>query len=338
MRALLSLGVVFLCLSLSLPAWAQEEESVAILTLEISGDGPPELRQQIAKSISEALAGEGLKVTGLDQTLKTLTSVPELIGCSSTACLERIHELIPVKRFVRAVVTASGAHYELHLELLNPVDGEGVVSVVDDSCEVCTISDLNKVAAQAARKLLDPNMQQTLSVKIASNPPGALITINDEEVGEAPVDAKLSVGNHSVRISLEGHKDKEETIEVVADSSEEQRYEYILTKVGKSKEPSAPVDYGAKKWAALGASGALLVLGTVLVVIDGKPDCSSNTAACPGFRKTLTGGIIALSSGVALGALGGWMVWRERQKEPSQSGVSVQLTRGGGIAGYAGSF
>ncbi len=337
MRAVLSLGVLFLCLILSTPTWAQDKDSIALIHLEISGDGPPELRQQLQKNIREALAAEGLKVTDLDQTLKILLEVPELIGCSSTACLERIFELIPAYRFVRVVVTASGATYEIHLELLSALEDESVVNTVDESCEVCTISDLNAMAADAARKLLHPDDNQVVSVMIASDPPGASVLIDGVEVGVSPLETELKIGSHTVSATLDGHTGSEKMIDVLPDDSEQQRFELVLPAIegiAKGGDSTVAADYGYKKWIAAGGSAALVTLGIVLISIDGDPGCSSSTATCAEFRDTKTGGLVSLSGGILVGALSGWMFWRESSTASNKASVSVQATDGGAIAGY----
>jgi hypothetical protein len=337
MRAVLSLGVVFLCLTLSGGAWAQDKNSIAIIDLEISGDGPPELRQQLQKHIRDGLATGGLKVTDLDQTLKVLQGVPELIGCSSTACLERIFELIPAHRFVRAVVTASGATYEIHLELLSALEDESVVNTVDESCAVCTISDLNTMAAESARKLLRPNENQKVSVMIASNPAGALILIDGIDVGDSPLETELVVGSHTITATLDGHTSSEKTVDVLPDS-EQQRFELVLPAIGSITKPGGDeteADYGSMKWMAVGGSAALVTLGAVLISIDGNAiDCNASVSTCAEFRDTKTGGIVSMSGGVLVGALAGWMFWRESSTASSKSSVSVQATKGGAIAGY----
>lgn len=323
-----------LCLLLGTDAVAQDKKSIALINIEVSGDGPPELRQQLQTHISKALIAEGLKVTTLDQTLKALKSVPELIGCSSTTCLERIFELIPAHRFVRAVVTASGANYEVQLQLLSALEDESIVNTVTESCAVCTISDLHVMAGDAARKLLRPNSEQEVSVEIASDPPGATILIDAIEIGEAPLDAKLKVGSHSVSATLEGHSNSEKIIDVIANSSDQQRFELQLTETAAIQTAEGPVKYGATKWIVAGGSVALLTLGTVLIAIDGDPSCSSTTATCPAFRDTLTGGIVSISGGLVAGALGGWMFWRERSTANPKGSVTIHTTKGGGIAGY----
>lgn len=337
MRAWLSTGVVLLLsVALTSPVWAQDKNSIALIHLEISGDGPPELREQLQTHISDGFKADGLTVTDLNQTLKILKDVPELIGCSSTACLERIFERIPANRFVRVVVNASGANYEIRLELLSALEDESLINKVEESCAVCTISDLNTLAADAARKLLHPPSDtQKVSVMIATNPPGATIIVDEQEVGVSPLDLELALGSHTVTARLDGHTRSETPIEVKPDSGEQQTFELQLPVASVTETPGpAGADYGSKKWIAVGGSAALLALGAVLISVDGDASCSSNTATCPEFRDTMTGGIVSLSGGVLLGAFAGWMFYKESSTQTSNSSLSVQATKGGGIAGY----
>lgn len=327
------MGIVLLSLCFGNSAVAQDKDGVALIALEISGDGPPELREQLQKHISEGLFAEGLTVTNLEQTLELLKETPELIGCSSSACLERIAEVLNAQRFVRAIVTASGANYELKLELLIASEEQTVVNSVADSCAVCTISELNTLAADAARKLLLPNTEQLLAVRIATDPPGASITIDGIEAGDSPLDTTLKIGLHEVVATMDGHTSSERSIEVQADGSEQQRFELVLPKL--MVVDTKPADYGVIKWGALGGSGALLILGGILVAIDGDPSCSdSSDNSCPKLRDTMTGGIISISGGILAGAASGWMFWRES----STSGNKSLNAQAGGAMGGSYSF
>jgi hypothetical protein len=273
-------------------------------------------------------------VTNLEQTLAVLKDTPELIGCSSSDCLERISVLLDAKRFVRAVVTASGANYELKLELLTASEEQTVLNSVADACAVCTISELNTLAADAARKLLLPNTDQLLSVRIATDPPGASIVIDGVEAGESPLDTKLKIGLHKVTATMNGRTGSEQTIEVQADGSDQQRFELLLPQIIMVTKPE---NYGVLKWGTLGASGALLALGTVLVVIDGNASCDSPGESCPELRDTMTGGIISLSGSVLMGAATGWMFWRESTTR-GEKNLSVQATKGGAMGGFSFAF
>ena len=44
------------------------------------------------------------------------------------------------------------------------------------------------------------------TIRITSEPPGALVTLNDEQIGRTPVEAEFTFhGDYDVRLQLEGH-------------------------------------------------------------------------------------------------------------------------------------
>ncbi|MCP4448182.1 MAG: PEGA domain-containing protein [Myxococcales bacterium] len=123
----LAIGFVVALLAGSVPDAAAEEETIALLSLEISGDAPPpELREQVQVHIAKGLA-TGRKLLGLAQTREALVGSPELLGCFSSECLERIGDALSIRCFARAVLVASGAHYELKLDLDGLEAGMGPV-------------------------------------------------------------------------------------------------------------------------------------------------------------------------------------------------------------------
>lgn len=316
-------------------AWADDHETIALLSLEISGDAPPELRQQVQAHIAKGLA-QSHTVIGLDETQKTLATSPELIGCFSSECLERIGEALSIRRFVRAVLVASGAHYELKLDLMQTGSEELLLNSVTTSCSICTISDLNERTQDAASQLLVLDAEKLMEVTIASIPDGAVISIDGLEAGTSPVETELAPGPHRVRAAMEGYVTSAKTIEVLAAATTGQRFELPLVEPLVAST-SAPPDYGYWKWGSVAASGVLLVLGTTLIVIDDDPTCDSSTEQCPFLRQTMLGGVLSISGSVLTGAAAGWMFWDE-SRESRKRRTSLSLIPGGATAGMAFEF
>lgn len=334
MRALLSVATAILLLCVGRPASAQEPVGIALLSLEISGDGPPELRQQLQENIVRGLGVNGARVIGLDSSLAALQSKPELIGCSSTECIQRIAELLDATLFVKAEVTASGANYELRLDLLRASEEQSVANSVSESCAVCTITELNELAVGAAQRLLTPDTDTLLTVTLASDPPGADLSIDGLPAGRSPLTIKLKAGEHRASASLDGYSSSEKTI-TVESGSKEQRFELLLT---RKAAVAPPGEFGVWKWGALAGSGAFLILGTALVIVDGHPTCDSTVATCAELTNTMVGGVLSLSAGVLAGAASGWMFWRESQGRADEGGVSFNLGESGAMANYAFQF
>ena len=323
-------------------AHAQEAETggIALLSLEISGDAPPELRKQVQAHIAKGLASSG-RVLGLEETRERLADTPELIGCFSSECLERMGELLSVHLFVRAVLTTGGAHYELTLELLQSGEETLVRNSTQTSCSICTIEDLNERSTEAAIRLLVLDTTKHMTVTIASIPDGATISIDGLEAGRSPVTTELEPGPHRISAVAEGFADTAKTVEVAAGVAGEQRFELpMIAPLGTDHEGPGR-HYGNWKWGGVATSGVLLALGTTLILLDDgdSPTCGTaqNPKQCKFIRHTQLGGVLALSGAVLTGAATGWMFWSESRHENYRY-PTLRITTDGATAGVAFGF
>ncbi len=293
-------------------AHAEEADGIALLALEISGDAPRELQTQVQLAIVTGLR-EGHTVMDLKETHAALDGSSDLIGCFTSDCLERISDSIGVTRFVRAVLTTSGAHYELKLQLLH-VGDKRLLNSTMTSCAVCTIADLTERTTNAARQLLIFESNELVTVTIASSPDGAIVSIDGLEAGKSPVVADLEPGPHRVSAVRDGYATTAKTIKVVAGGEDARTFELALTKPIGDSAGERP-NYGYLKWGSVAASGTLLVLGTTLIVIDNNPTCGSSTGQCKFLRQTMLGGVVSIVGSVAAGAAAGWMFWSDSRRE-----------------------
>jgi len=316
---------------------AQDKESIAIISLEISGDAPPELRQQVQAHIAEGLAAT-FTVVGLDETRDKLRASPELIGCFSSDCLLRIGDTLSVELFVRAVLVANGAHYDLSLELLRTGQDPMLQNSVTASCSICTIEDLNERSVDAARRLLIVDAKKRMRVTVASIPGGAIISVDGLEAGTSPIEIELEPGSHDVSAVLPGYATSVKSIEVRSGTDKDQRFELPLVQpvTAASHTPRAP-RFRRLKWGTAAASGALLILGTTLIVIDNNPTCDDSSQQCKYVRDTMLSGVLSLSGAVLSGAAAGWMFWSDAGTTRLERPI-VQITRHGASAGVAFDF
>ncbi len=63
--------------------------------------------------------------------------------------------------------------------------------------------------------------EQTKIVKFDSNPEGARVFVDDQNMGQTPLECKLTLGTHSILIIKVGFKDYDETINVANDGKEQ---------------------------------------------------------------------------------------------------------------------
>tara|TARA_R110002096_G_scaffold44526_13_gene120714 strand:+ start:358724 stop:359725 length:1002 start_codon:yes stop_codon:yes gene_type:complete len=333
MRAL-CLAVAFVTALLtvtSTQALADDGDGIAVLALDITGDATSNLRKQVVLAIVEGLEEAG-DVLSVDESRSALVSETDLIDCFSRDCLERIGDSLSVPRFVRAELSASGAHYILKLQLLH-TGRKRLLNSVTVSCAVCTVGDLKTRTIEAARQLLIVELNELVPVTIASIPEGAMISIDGLGAGTSPVVTKLEPGPHRFSATKDGYATTSQTAEIAASEAGTQRLEIAMVQAMGAPE-TGNSKYGYWKWGSVAASGTLLVLGTTLIIIDDDPACGSSTEQCRFLRQTKLGGVLSIAGSLAAGAAAGWMFWSESKSERP----ILSLVPGGAQAGFAFDF
>lgn len=295
-------------------AMAQSDTPVAILELELSGDAAPELRDRVVASIAEGVVASGADVITLDEVRAALEQEPNLAGCTSTTCLARIGEMVGAERFVRGNVQATGAAYTVTLELLTASKDVPAIGRVTEACTVCTMTELARRVKVAAEKLASGAGSST-TVEITSQPAGAMLTIDGEPVGAAPFSGDLKAGEHTIAAAMPGYHAATQTVEIKAGQEATQRLAMTLIPEAPP-ESDAPIDYGIWKWVSAGGAIAAITTGVVLIAIDGGGTCTPDEGQrqCPKLRDTQTAGILTIGAGVGLGALSGWMFYKDSER------------------------
>jgi hypothetical protein len=314
MRVILIL-VGVLCLAT--PVHADETAPLyAVVAIEVSGDADPTLRAQLQAGLSRGVAEAGAELLGYDDVQKALSGKAALIGCLSTTCLASIAEVVGTTQLIQIRIAATGANYELELELL---DTEGPVRRRTGSCTVCTVADLADLAATRVLDLLTADAGAPLPVEIATQPGGAVLIIPGAD-GEkqAPWSGELVPGTHVVEARKPGYQPARQEITVVDDGSE-QRFEISLV---AEPAPRPRRRFGWIKWAAAGTSLAALVTGGVLLGLDGNQTCSAPNATCPEEYATGTAGTIIGIVGLAGAGATGWMFWSDHRAGAESAGVT----------------
>lgn len=313
---------------LAFAAQAKARPRVAILDLAIAGDAPPELRAELERSLAGGLSSVGFAVVSREDTLDKLKEAPELIGCSTTTCLERIGHLVGATRFVRGRVVADGAAFAIELELLSADISGSVVTRVERSCAVCTLAEANDTMSSAALAL-DEKTLATGKLLVYTMPPGGRVTVDGNSVGMAPTEVELAPGEHRIQVALEGYLPGESHVAVQAGQTQEVTVALLAPVLPQVSR------FRVWKWAAGGVAVASLMAGITLMAIDG--GCTDSPPAgqeCKDLHDTLWGGAALTAAGVLLGGATVYMVLEERPRLPpaSERRFSVRPLREGVVA------
>ncbi|MFO0634050.1 MAG: PEGA domain-containing protein [Nannocystaceae bacterium] len=166
---------------------------------------------------------------------------------------------------VTATVTARDRDFELAL-LLDARDGRELAATTA-TCEVCVVAEVGDMLADRAAVLgakLDALATAPPRLRFVSCPGGAMISIDGERVGAAPLERTLDAGRHRAKAVLEGHLPLELQFDAVAGTEEE--LTLTLSPVPPRARALRPA--GA---ATLGIGVALAAVGVPLLVLHGRP-------------------------------------------------------------------
>jgi hypothetical protein len=318
----------------SLPGGAASADSspIAVLAVEISGDAAPELRPRVAEGIAAGLTEAGRGVVALSDVMRELAEAPELMGCTSTACLERIAERVGASEFLRARLRAEGVTYTIELELLSSRDAEDGRAVgLEADCTVCTMTELFDWVSATTAELLLPQRTAGASIVIQTDPPGATVEVDGRSIGPAPAEAMLPVGHHDITARLDGHSQAATTIRVHEGDPGPHVVNLVLLPDAVRSEATAGARYSPWKWMAAGGAAAGVLTSVAFFATHGNPTCTLEPpqTQCPRERNGITPGFISLGVGAALGGASGWMFYRDA------AGRSASVSAGPGDAGAA---
>lgn len=315
------------------PAHAEEPRSpdrtIAVVSARIGGDADVELRSQVVDASRRGFGKVGFAMVGYEELRASLQG-SALLDCTSSTCLQQISDEVGADHFLRLVVESTGAAYAVQLELLD-LEGQ-VVHELEDSCAVCTITELNEMVTKLASDLVTTRDQSPMPVLIVTRPAGAELMIDGKPVGAAPYSGMVAPGSHTIGAHLPGHEESEKTVEVKRTDTV-QRFEILLVEATSTHGSTVdqPRPFLAWKWVTGGAAVAAVATGFLLIQMDGDGTCTAASAECPRRYATMASGVSTTLAGLGLGAASAWM-FRRDAKDARRARAALTPTRGGAFA------
>jgi hypothetical protein len=263
---------------------AAAQERVVVWSVSATGTGAAPLREQFSRSIAGGMAAAGLAVVPRAEIERRLASTPGLVGCETSPCLGRVAELLQVSRIVRGRVEVFGSSYVFRLEQL--AADAGALGSIDGRCDVCTIAEINEQLSRAAVRL-------ARSVAPRPAPPApAPKAPRPAPPAPAPVAP-------AVRVTVTPPPAAAPPPAPAAEAP-------ALPAPGP--EPVSRLRLW--KWTAAGAAAALVVIGAVLVGVDGGGTCTAQGGrACPRLYDTSGAGWAMTGLGLAAAGGAGFLFW-----------------------------
>ncbi len=269
----------------------------------------------------DAQLAAGLKRSGLATPI--VDAVCDDLSCWAEAGAEAGAAYLILPR-----VTASGRDYEVRIQLVD-VATASVVATTEQTCEVCGVQEAAEVLGSASATLAAKvaNTEQGPPVlAIDAQPPGALVSVDGELIGRAPIEREVETGTHWISITLDGYVSQKREISSTRGVRESLSFQLQPTPViGRTKMELAG-------WSLVGIGAAGLGTGVVLAVLEERPNrlrCDGDDVDPEGDCRlryaTLEAGIGTLAAGGVLFATGLTLALVGRKKR-RRANTSVALT------------
>lgn len=260
-----------------------------MLPLVVEGELPSSWRAQLARRLRE----------GLERGGRPIVDAKATAPCTDAECIRALGRDTGARWIVRARVTVRDRDFDVALELLDANSGTSLTNS-SARCEVCAVAEVGDMLADRAA-VLDRNLDALLRappvIRFESVPPRALVWLDGELVGTAPVERTVEEGRHRARGELDGYLPLELQFDALAGTGD------TVTLELSPKPRRAGRRAG---WALLGIGLGGLAIGTPLVALHGHPyraRCSGNDVDTDGNCRfvygTRTGGAVVLAIGAA---------------------------------------
>lgn len=283
---------------------------VAVAPPVLSGTDDIVLRDQISAELRNGLQRGRLELLDSDRVAALAAD-----GCGDAACVARLQAELGAAFVLRSSVSVSDRDYTLRLELVAAQNGE-TAATSEQTCELCGRAELRALAADQSARLvtrLEALARPPPTLELYSQPPGALVFIDGQLVGQTPLERRVLEGTHVLRVIADGHVAEERRLESVAGLRETLRISLRRT--------PATLKLRKAGWAALFTGIGVAALGLPLIAIDGQPftdDCSGADVDAAGncryVFETRWGGAGLLAAGAVLTTVGAMLLLRTRAR------------------------
>ena len=245
----------------------------------VEGPTAPNDSAMLRAAAEEALREHHLDLIAPTDVESAISGEPQLKGCHSELCLERLGRVLDgqlvVRYRIRFSAGAPAGSWHMNVEVLD-VEVGAIGARLTEDCTSCT----NKKAADqlldmVRRSILQNAAKPRSMLAVQSQPPGAAVFVDGTELGVTPYKRPAFAGKHTLVLRYVGYRSEQREV-AVADSGSN-RVEVTLNPgsdpvkvVVVEKEVAAKPVY--KKWwfwvaiggaaVAVGAIAAGVVVGT----------------------------------------------------------------------------
>jgi hypothetical protein len=267
---------------------------IVVLAPQLEGD----VSSAAADTIVEALHA-GLRRGDVDVVASKVATAT----CVDAACRRVAVREAGGDELVSIRVVGQRRDYDVAIALVDGETGDEVARV-ERRCELCGVAELAEhVDAQAAALLarLQSQSAAPATLVVRSTPAGALVRLDEQVVGETPIDRRVEIGSHVLHLSLRGYVDEQRRFEALAGVRETIAIELVPLPASDRFRRMR-----AGGFAALAIGSAATAAGLTLVAIHGRPNVGrcrgeniDSEGDCKYLYATRVPGIVVTSLGVS---------------------------------------
>jgi hypothetical protein len=278
-------------------------QTCALLTPGAPAEGPPasaDVVQAAFAAVTQALAADGIHVIAADDAQRRMTGQP-FERCNALECGGAVVQSLGVDFAVLITIWAPrGQPTTAVVTLITQSDSAAGDAPVEDG----DVVRATLAALATARQRFESSQMGYVDVR--SVPPGAVVEVDGRSIGTTPVRRMVPSGARALRVTLEGHRTHEETVQVGA--TEERVLEITLEPGADVIEtpPASGATYSEPHFANWLIGGALIAGGIAALVsplwsaaVDGQCIAETDDGA---FCTSV--GHFGVQSGVLLGVGG----------------------------------
>jgi len=199
-------------------------------------------------------------------------------------------------------------------------------------CNDCKNDTLEPKLQELARLLFSAAATGTGRLSVVTRPSGATVLVDGEKVGVSPLTQGLREGPHTITVELAGHQTVTRKLTIA--NGGESPLDLDLVKIGGGGGHGGSGKLLA--YGALGLGGAAIVTGAVLLFVVDEDDTATPTAD-EFYTDAGLPGALTLGAGVAVAAVGGYLLYSEG-KRPTAATPTASVSSRGVVFGLAGHF
>lgn len=246
---------------LAVVAPAAQGPKLAMLPLKVDGSLSESDQAELTRALIGGLQRGNFTVTPPEQVIAMDSSAAT---CDSAGCYRTIAAKTGSAYVIRVVVVVKDRDYTIQAELLG-ADGNRLAETAD-GCEICGVVDASGLIDSAAATLrlkLDALAKGPASVKLESDPKGAIVTIDGQIAGTTPLSRPVVPGKHLIRVDAEGYISIERQVTFVEGVNED--LAFTLEKL--------PSRLPGRRWGFVSLGVGVVALGGAIGfgILDEKP-------------------------------------------------------------------